>query len=385
MFHRTLFNPEHQALRDRVGAFLDDEILPGHARWIMEGRVPAEAWRAAGRAGLLCRTVPEAYGGLGRSFLDSVVIIEELGRRRISGLLTCLQSDIVAPFILRLGNDAQRRRWLPGFCSGAHLGAIAMTEPRSGSDIQGMQTRAERADAGFVLTGEKTHISNGSAADVIIVAAQSSKGAIGAQSGISLLLVEGHTPGLTRSRIAKAGMPALDTSHLRFDGCRVPAENLLGGEGMGFLYLMTFLGIERLVLAIYAQAFAQGILQDLIAACHARRSTVGTVLEFPNTQFRLADLYAEMAANQAFVDQCIGEQLRGRADPRAACIAKLRTTETLKALAALAVQLRGAAGVSGAEGDHVSQDLVDASVQSIWGGTSEVMRDVIGRSLVNIL
>ncbi|MGL6211508.1 MAG: acyl-CoA dehydrogenase family protein, partial [Paracoccaceae bacterium] len=293
--------------------------------------------------------------------------------------------DIVAPFILKLGSETQKQRWLPGFCTGEALGAIAMTEPRSGSDIQGMQTKAERAGMGFVLHGEKTHISNGSTANVIIVAAQSSKGAIGAQGGISLLLVEDTTPGLTRNRIAKAGMAALDTSHLRFDGCEIPAANLLGGEGMGFLYLMTFLGIERLVLAIYAQAFAVGILQDLIAACHRRASAAGTVLDFQNTQFRLADLYADAAANQAFVDQCIALQLRGRADPRAACIAKLRTTETLKAVAAIAVQLRGAAGVSGPEGQSAAQDLIDASVQSIWGGTSEVMRDVIGRSLVNSL
>ncbi|PWC85511.1 acyl-CoA dehydrogenase [Azospirillum sp. TSH100] len=385
MLKRDIFNSDHDLLREQVGHFLDAEVVPHHRAWAETGHVPADIWRRAGANGLLCRMVPEEYGGRGGGFLDSVVIIEELAHRRISGLLTCLQSDIVAPFLVRLGTGEQKRRYLPGFCSGEVLGAIALTEPRSGSDIHHMQTRCLRKGDELVLSGEKIHISNGSLADLVIVAARSDRGAIGGQAGISLALVEAPCAGLFRERIPKSGVPALDTARLCFDDCRLPADRLLGAEGMGFLYLMTFLSIERLILAIYAQASAVVVLRDLIADCGARPASAGTVLDYQNTQFQLGDLFSQCAVNQAFIDRCIAEQAMGRSNPRSACIAKLRATETLKKLAMAGVQLRGAMGISGASGTRATQDVINSCVQSIWGGTSEVLLGVIGRSLINSL
>ncbi|QBF29678.1 acyl-CoA dehydrogenase family protein [Thalassococcus sp. S3] len=385
MFKRELFSAGHEALREDVGAFLEAEIVPHHDDWAASGHIPREVWRKAGAAGLLCRTVPREYGGVGGSFIDSVVIIEELAKRRISGLLSFLQSDIVAPFILKLGSEDQKAHWLPGFCSGETLGAIAMTEPQGGSDISGLKTRAQRHGEGLLLDGTKTHISNGSAADVIIVAARADDGAPGQQPAISLILAEAARPGINRTRIAKSGMPALDTSEITFDNCLVPSGNLLGAEGMGFVYLMTFLGIERLALAIYAQASAERMLRDLIADCDARKGVEGTVLDFQNTRFSLADLYSACAVNRAFIDNCIKVAEAGRPDPKGACIAKLRATDCLRQIAALGVQYRGAAGISGESGSRATQDMVDSAVQSVWGGTSEIMRDVIGRGLASVL
>ncbi|MBT9386249.1 acyl-CoA dehydrogenase family protein [Pseudooceanicola sp. CBS1P-1] len=378
MFHTTLFTPAHEALREEVSAFLEAEILPHHAAWAAAGAIPREAWHMAGRAGLLCRTLPREMGGHGGSFLESVVIIEELARLRISGLLTCLQSDIVAPFLHRLGTRAQQQAWLPGFASGAVLGAVALSEPQGGSDLAGLRTTATRHGEGLVLDGRKAHISNGSQADLMIVAAR--RPGAGGEKAISLVLVEAERPGVTRRAIPKSAMPALNTAEIDLDGCLVPAANLLGAEGTGFLYLMTFLGMERLVLAIYAQASSERILRELIGDCDAR-----ALLEHQNTRFSLADLYADCAVNRAYLDGCIRAADAGRPDPKAACVAKLRTTNTLRQAAALGVQFRGAAGISGASGQRATQDMLDSAVQSIWGGTSEVMRDVIGRSLGSVL
>ncbi len=383
MFERTIFTEHHDALRHDIGSFLASEIAPFHGGWVAARETPRAFWSRAGDAGLLCRTVPEDYGGAGGSFLESVVVTEELAYNRISGLLTCLQSDIVAPFILRLGSDAQRNALLPGMCRGDTLGAIALTEPQGGSAIAAIETRATDNGASLVLNGTKTHISNGSVADVIIVAARCEKGMLGNQPGLSLILVEAERPGIRRRRIEKAGMPALDTGEIVFENCVVPRDNVLGSEGMGFMYLMTFLGIERLVLAVYAQASCERLLHDLIADCDAKRTPEGSLLDFQNTRFSLADLHADCAVNRAYLDACIVGACNGKSDPRKACIAKLRTTETLRKIAALGVQFRGAAGISGASGAQAMQDLLDACVQSVWGGASEVLRDVIGRSLTS--
>ena len=385
MFKRDFFSAEQETLREKVGVFLDDNVVPYSSQWSAKGEVPRDLWRKAGSAGLLCRTVPKEYGGLGGPFTDSVIIIEELAKRRITGLFSCLQSDIVAPFLLRLGSEAQKQKFLPGFCDGNVLGAVAMTEPQSGSDMRNMTTVAERKNTGWLLEGRKTHISNGSLADIIIVAARSEHGAVGSQPGLTLLLVEGSRPGVSRSAIPKSGMPSLNTSEITFDQCVLPDNNLLGAEGMGFVYLMTFLSIERLVLAIYAQSSAEVFLSDLVRDTEERRIDGVSVLDFQNTRFKLADAFSACAANRALIDKCIMNVENGQIDPKSSCIAKLRTTETLKEIAALGVQFRGARGISGASGQQATQDLIDSSVQSIWGGTSEVMRDVIGSSLVNCL
>lgn len=386
MFKRTIFDAHHLELKDQVSGFLDSHVVPFHGDWATQQATPRDIWHQAGENGLLCRTIPAEYGGHGGDFLESVVVIEALADRRISGLLTFLQSDIVVPFILKLGNEAQRKRLLPDFASGATLGAIAMTEPQGGSDIAALTTTATSHGNSFVLNGTKTHISNGSVADVIIVAARSDDpNAANAQPAISLVMAETERQGIHRHAISKAGMPALNTGQITYENCVVPETNLLGAKGMGFIYLMTFLGIERLVLAIYAQAFAERLLRDLIADCDGRTTAEGSVLDYQNTRFSLADVYSACAVNRAFIDQCIVAANAGHPDPKSACMAKLRATETLHQIASLGVQFRGAAGISGNSGQRATQDMIDSAVQSVWGGTSEIMRDVIGRGLASVL
>ncbi|ATF18567.1 acyl-CoA dehydrogenase family protein [Phaeobacter gallaeciensis] len=390
MFKRSLFEPDHECLRQQVAEFLDAEVVPHHPQWMENRQAPRRIWQQAGEAGLLCRTIPEDHGGHGGDFRQSVVIIEELAKRRLCGLLTFLQSDIVAPYLYRLGNDIQRQEYLPGLCSGRRIGAIALTEPQGGSDLHGLRSTAIRNQDEIILTGEKTHISNGSEADLIIVAARTGPtDCDGASSaGFDMLLVEAGTPGLTRRRINKTGMPALDTGHLTFDNCRVPEGNRLGASGMGFFYLVSFLSIERLVLATYAQAMAETLLRETVRFCATRRTAEGTTLDYQATQFRLADLYSEAATSRSFVDSCIVDHTAGRLDNRNACIAKLRSTELLTAAAAAKLQLSGARGFcdDGSDGpDRATQDVLDSAVQTVWGGSSEVLRNVVGSSLANML
>jgi len=386
IFARPLFDASHQALRSEIGAFLDAEIVGAHEGWIEAGTTcPPEIWARAGAAGLLRRNLAVRYGGAGGDFRDAVVVIEELAARRLSGLPSFLQSDILMPFLTRLGRADQKAAYLPRLASGELLGAVALTEPHSGSDLHAIRTTAKRVPGGFALNGVKTHVSNGRGAGLIIVAARTSEAAGQATPGLSLFVVEAPCPGLQRSPIDKVGMAALETAELRFDRCLLPETALLGPEGMGFIYLMTSLVIERLVLAIYAQAAAEAQLRALIAHCDARKTAAGTLLGFQHIRFQLADLFGDCAANRTFVDHCIGDHLAGRLDPRLACTAKLRASETQKQVAALGVQLRGADGVGGPVGKRAMRDLADASAQTIWGGSSEIMRDLIGGSLANLL
>ncbi|QDG94532.1 acyl-CoA dehydrogenase (plasmid) [Rhizobium sp. NIBRBAC000502774] len=383
MIKRSVFSDADERFRHRVAEFLDREIAPNYPGWEMNGRIPREAWLKAGDAGLLCRTAPKTLGGQGASLLESAIVAEELGKRRYSGFLTFLQSDIVAPYFVRVANKEQKLRYIPGLCEGSKIGAIAMTEPQSGSEVGQMRTTISSAGGDFILDGCKSHISNGFLADIVIVAGKSLRQSAGGDPQLSLLIVDAGTPGLTRTPIPKSGMRALDTCHLTFENCQIPRSNLLGAEGKGMLYLFTFLGIERLMLAIYAQASAIAILQELIAFCDNRKTSSGTLLGYQATYCRLSDIYSECSINQAFVDACIIEHARGRHDPRAASIAKWRTTETLKTAALLAVQLRGAQGISEVMGERATQDVLDSCVQTIWGGSNDVLRDAIGKGLIN--
>ncbi|MFS4583150.1 acyl-CoA dehydrogenase family protein [Phaeobacter sp. C3_T13_0] len=385
MFKRKIFEPEHESLGHQVAEFLDSQVVPYHPQWVADRQAPRQIWQQAGEAGLLCRTIPQDYGGHGDDFRGSVVIIEELAKRRLCGLLTFLQSDIVAPYLHRLGSEIQRQEYLPGLCSGRRIGAIALTEPHGGSDLHALSCQAKREGDEIVLTGEKTHVSNGSQADLVIVAARCGGAGDAQSAGFDMVLVDAGTPGLTRNRIDKTGMPALDTSHLQFDDCRVPQDNLLGASGMGFFYLVSFLSIERLVLAVYAQAMTETLLHETIKSCNKRKTAQGSTLDYQAIQFRLANLYSEAIANRSFVDSCITDHLAGRLDNRNACIAKLRSTETLSALAAVKLQLSGARGFCAAGQDTATQDVLDSAIQTIWGGSSEVMLNVVGSSLANVL
>ena len=333
-----------------------------------------------GMRGLLCRTVSKDYGGPGESFLRSVVVIEEVSKRRLSGFMMYLQSDIVVPYLIQIGSELQKQRFLPECVTGDRLAAIAITEPHCGSDLEAMKTSAAKGPGGYRITGTKTHVSGGINADLIVVATRTA-GQKAGREGTSLFLVETPIEGLERVVLPKVGLRALDTSSLVFAGTLVSEDCLLGAEGMGFLYLVKLLTIERLVLAISAQAACNQMLRETIGDCGNRVFSSGSVLDFQNTRFALADLISECVANQALIDRCIVEQMRGDLDPTAACIAKLRTTELLKRIALQAVQFRGARGVGAAAGDRAAQDLLDACVQTIWGGTNEVMKDIIGQGL----
>ncbi|SCW90751.1 Acyl-CoA dehydrogenase, middle domain [Rhizobium mongolense subsp. loessense] len=385
MIRRSIFSFTDEQFRVQIGDFLDSEIAPCYESWMRAGCVPREAWIKAGQAGLLCRTAPRAYGGHSAPFLQSVVIAEELGKRRFSGLLTFLQSDIVAPYFLQLATEEQKLAYLPRLCSGERIGAIAMTEPQSGSEVAQMRTTISKVDGGFILNGHKTHISNGFTADAVIVAGRDCSAPGGDNTRLTLLIVDTDMQGIKRAPISKSGMQALDTCELIFENCKIPDGKLLGIEGKGLFYLFTFLGLERLMLSIYAQASAVTILQELIHFCQTRKTSTGTLLDYQTTYTKLADLYSECCVNQAFIDTCITEQMRGRHDPRSASIAKLRATEALRSIALLGVQLRGASGISGKSGERATQDLVESCVQSIWGGASEVLRDAVGKSLINCI
>lgn len=378
MLRGVVFTTKHDALRARVGEFLDREIVPHYASWERDGLIPRETWWKAGAEGLLCRGIPAKYGGWGGDFLESAVVIEEVSKRRVTSFMTYLQSDIAVPYILELGTEEQKRKYLPTCVSGECLVALAITEPHSGSDLSDIRMTATPVADGYVLDGEKMHVSNGTCADLLIVAARTAPVVAGRRAELSLLLVEGRAAGLQRTPLRKAGMRALDSGHLKFQQCHVPATNLLGAEGMGLVYLMRLLGLERLALAVGAQATGAAILRDLISACSRRRTLHGSLLDYQNTRFTIADLLSEAAVNQAFVDQCVAAHQGGKGDPWAFCVAKLRTTELLKRMALQAVQLRGARGLSTEAGDRASQDLLDACVQTVWGGASEVMRDIIG-------
>ena len=380
MLRRELFSESDLRFREGVADFLEREIAPNYPEWEANGIVPKDAWRRAGDAGLLCRTVSRDYGGPGESFLRSVIVIEEVSKRRLSGFMTYLQSDIVVPYLIQIGSESQKRRYLPDCVTGRRLAAVAITEPHCGSDLAAMKTSASKGPGGYRITGTKTHVSGGTNADLIVVATRTAGENVG-REGTSLLLVETPIEGLDRIALPKAGLRALDTSSLVFAGTLVSEDCLLGAEGMGFLYLVKLLTIERLVLAISAQAACNQILRETIGDCGNRVFSRGSVLDFQNTRFALADLISECVTNQVFIDRCIIEQMRGDMNPTAACIAKLRTTELLKRIALQAVQFRGARGVGAAAGDRAAQDLLDACVQTIWGGTNEVMKDIIGQGL----
>jgi alkylation response protein AidB-like acyl-CoA dehydrogenase len=289
MIPRTLFSDEHEIFRATVGRLLDEECVPHHESWEEQGHIDRAAWLKAGEQGLLCPTVPEEYGGLGTDFLYNVVVDEEIARRGLSGIGWGLHSDIVAPYIVNYGSAEMKRRFLPKMISGEMIGAIAMTEPGAGSDLQGVKTTAVRDGDHYVINGSKTFITNGYLADLVIVVAKTDPA--GGAKGTSLILVEAGTPGFSKGRkLKKVGMKAQDTSELFFEDVRVPCANLIGEEGMGFVYLMQELPQERLTVGISAVAGAEAILAQTVAYVKERKAFGKPVAAFQNSQFKLAEM-----------------------------------------------------------------------------------------------
>ena len=382
MIERTLFSPEHEAFRDSFRRFMDKEIAPFHADWEEQGYVDREVWRKAGTNGFLCMTMPEEYGGAGADRLYSVAQIEELSRGGFSGIGYGLHNEIVAPYLLHYGSEAQKQEYLPQLAKGEMIGAIAMSEPAAGSDLQGIKTTAIRKrDAQgdyYLLNGSKTFITNGWHADLVIVVAKTDPSA-GAK-GTSLLLVERGMPGFEKGkRLKKVGLKAQDTSELFFNDVRVPADHLLGAENRGFINLMEQLPWERLQIAIGAAAKAQAAIEWTLAYVKDRKVFGRAVGDFQNTRFQLAEMQTEVQVAQVFVDKCLSLLLADQLDTATASMAKYWVSDLENKVIDQCVQLFGGYGYMWEY--PIARAFADARVQRIYGGTNEIMKEVISRAM----
>lgn len=378
MLKRRLFSDEHEMFRDAVRKFIEREIVPHHARWEEDGIVPRDLWRKAGEAGLLCTNIPEQYGGLGAGFLYNVVITEELARAGASGPGFVVHSDLVAPYISTFGTEEQKRRWLPGMVSGEVIAALGMTEPGAGSDLKAIRTRAVRDGDEYVINGQKVYISNGQLCDVIVLACKTDPEA-GAR-GMSFILVESDRPGFVRGRnLAKIGLKAQDTSELFFNDVRVPASNLLGKEGGAFAMAMHKLAEERLAIAISAITTVETAIGWTVEYTQGRKAFGQRIADFQNTRFKLAELSAQASALRVYVDACIAEHLEGGLDVVEAAKAKMLCTELQCRSVDECLQFFGGYGYMLEY--PIARAYIDARVRRIAGGTSEMMREIIGRDL----
>ncbi len=380
MIPRTVYAGEHELFRETVRAFIEKEVVPHHAQWEKDGVVSREVWQRAGAAGLLCCTIPEEYGGAGADFRFSAIVVEELARAGTTGPAFYLHSDIIAPYIAAYGSEEQKRQWLPKMAAGAAIGAISMTEPGAGSDLQGIRTRAVRDGNDYVLNGQKTFISNGQLADLVIVVAKTDPDARG--KGISLILVEGDRDGFERGRnLEKVGYKAQDTSELFFNDVRVPAANLLGAEeGQGFVQLMQQLPQERLLVALRCATSIEAALDWTVQYVQERKAFGRTLATFQNTRFTLADIKTEAAACRTFIDRCLELHGNGKLTAEDAAMAKLHSTELLCRVLDDCVQLHGGYGYMWEY--PIARTWADARMSRIAGGTSDIMREIIGRGLI---
>lgn len=378
MIERTLFADEHRMFRDAVRRFMENEVVPHHERWEEQGYVDREVWQKAGANGLLCASMPEEYGGAGADRLYSIVVMEETARVNATGLGFGLHSEIVAPYILHYGSQEQKMRFLPKMATGEAIGAIAMSEPAAGSDLQGVKTTATRRGDVYLLNGSKTFITNGWHADVVIVVAKTEPKA-GAK-GTSLLLVESGMKGFEKGkRLKKVGMKAQDTSELFFDNVEVPASNLLGKENEGFVYLMQELPWERLQIAVGAVENAQAAIDWTTGYVKERRVFGTTVSTFQNTRFKLAELQTEVQIARVFVDKCIELLMAGSLDTATASMAKYWCSDLQCKVIDECVQLHGGYGYMWEY--PIARAFADARVQRIYGGTNEIMKEVITRAM----
>ncbi len=378
MIPRTLFTEEHQIFRDSVRRFMEIEVLPHHARWEEQGYVDREVWRKAGAAGFLCSSLPEAYGGVGVDITYSVILMEEQFRIGATGPGFWLHSEIVAPYILHHASEYLKASYLPRLASGEMIGAIAMTEPGTGSDLQGVKTTAVKNGDHYLLNGAKTFITNGWTSDLVIVVAKTNPAA-GAK-GTSLFLVDTSMEGFAKGkRLVKMGMNAQDTSELFFDNVRVPAENLLGEEGQGFFYLMQELPWERLQIAVNGVAAAQAALEWTLQYTRNRNAFGRPLSDFQTVAHRLAEIKTEISIGQVFVDRCIELKLADKLDAETASMAKYWASEMQFKVMDQCVQLFGGYGYMYEY--PIARAWADARVQRIYGGTNEIMKELISRSL----
>lgn len=375
---RTVYTAEHELFRDQVRRFFEKHIVPYHRQWERDGIVPRSLWLEAGAHGLLCPMLSEEYGGAGADFGYSAIIIEEIARTNCSGPGFPLHSDIVVPYIADLARPERKREWLPKMARGEMIGAIAMTEPGMGSDLKAVRTTARRDGDHYVINGQKTFISNGQNAGIVIVVAKTDPAA--GRKGISLICVEEGTPGFTKGRnLEKIGLHAQDTSELFFDDVRVPVENLLGEENRGFSYLIRNLPQERLVIAIRAATSMEVMLEKTIAYAKERKAFDQPIIDFQHNRFKLADAKAQATMFRVFADHCLALHLKGQLTVELAATAKLLGAEMQNRLLDDFLQIHGGYGYM-AEFE-IGRAWADARVGRIYGGSSEIMREIIGRTL----
>lgn len=372
-------NEEHEMLRDGAARYIESEFVPELERWIGQGMVDRETWNKAGEAGLLCASVPEEYGGPGGTYAHEAVIIEEMEYAGIGlNFATVVHSTIVTHYILAYGTEEQKLRWLPKMVTGEIVGAIAMTEPGTGSDLQAVKATAEKDGDDWIINGQKTFISNGQLCDLVIVVCKTSrdKGA----KGISLLVVECDSDGFSRGqKLSKIGVKASDTSEIFFDNVRVPASNLLGEEGKGFVQLMQQLPQERLGLSVQAVAAMERAIALTSDYVKERKVFGAPLLSLQNTRFVLAECKTEATIARIFIDECIQRHMRGELDNETVAMSKWWCTERQNVIVSKCLQLFGGYGYSTEY--PISRMFTDARVQMIYGGANEVMKEIIGRGI----
>jgi len=378
MTMRKVFRDDHEMFRDQVRRFIETEIVPHHAEWERDGIVPKSLWLRAGEEGLLCVTAPEEYGGSGGDFGHSAILIEELARVNATAVGFTTHSDIAVPYLVNYGTEDQKTRWLPRLISGDLIAVIAMSEPQIGSDLRGMKTKAIRDGDHYVLSGQKTFITNGINSGLAIVAAKVEGQAN--PKDITLFCVEEGTPGFEKGKkLEKIGLRGQDTSELFFSDVRVPVENRLGEESGGFTCLMTELAKERLVIGIRAAASLEAMLDKTIAYTKDRVVFGKPLFEFQNTRFKLADVKARTQMLRVFIDDCLEKLLKDELTAETAAMAKLTSAELHGQLLDELLQLHGGYGYM-SEYD-VGRAWVDARVARIYAGTSEIMKEIIARTL----
>ena len=382
MIPRHIFDSDHEVFRDAVRKFLLEEAYEQHTQWEKDGQIDRSLWNKAGTQGMLCPGVSEEYGGVGADFRYNMVVSEEVSRLGLTGIGFILHNDVTVPYLENVASEAQKQKYLPKCVSGECIVAIAMTEPGTGSDLQGIKTNAVDKGDHYLLNGSKTFITCGQQADIVLVVCRTNPDPAAGAKAFSILIVEDGMPGFERGRnLEKVGMKAQDTSELFFNDVKVPKENLLGEEGMGFIYLMRELPQERLSIAVSAVASCEAVIEETVKYVKERTAFRKSIAEFQNTQFTLAQLEAEVTAMRVFIDRCAELLVKKDLSTVEASKAKLLATELQGKVTDQCVQLHGGYGYMWEY--PVARAYADARVQRIYGGTSEVMKLIIGRELLS--
>ncbi|MFH1320276.1 MAG: acyl-CoA dehydrogenase family protein [Bacteroidota bacterium] len=378
MIPRTLFTEEHDLMRESARRFFEKEISPFHDQWEKDGHISREVWLKMGETGFLCTGMPEEYGGSGLDFVFAAILIEELG---FIGPGFATHSDIVAPYILHYGTDDLKEKWLPKMAAGEGIGAIAMTEPGTGSDLQAIKTTAVKQGDDYIVNGSKTFITNGYMSDLVIVVVKTDPDPDIGYKGISLLLMDTGLEGFTKGKpLKKIGMKAQDTNELFFDNVKVPQSYLLGKEGEGFIYLMQELPQERLIVAVLAVSVAETALEKTIQYTQEREAFGRQIAKFQNTRFKLAEMATEIQIGRTFVDKCIELHLTKELDVPTAAMAKYSMTDLQCKVVDECLQFHGGYGYMW---DYwIARAYVDSRAQRIYAGSNEIMKEIISKAIL---